>query len=218
MPRRRRALSEDDDLINISQERSHKHIKAETDDGGSRSQESSFPTVIFSGFTWNMDIDARISRVLDPYDPVFMEVSLELTATERLGIKYKYGIQTDFVKVACGSLESRDRLVMDLDHARFTWTQPFLVAQKFMAEVHHIDSLCLPTHYMVNTKLPMPPNPTEIASTTSPEGDRREKQAKVWIKLSEAITSAGAHLFGDDLDTFEALIAKPVPGVDPMER
>lgn len=69
-----------------------------------------------------------------------MEVSLELAATEKLGIKFKYGIQTDFVKVVCGSAESRDRLVMDLDHARFTWTQPFLEARKFEMEVEDEDS------------------------------------------------------------------------------
>ncbi|KAH9218162.1 hypothetical protein DL95DRAFT_490845 [Leptodontidium sp. 2 PMI_412] len=213
MPRKRRARSEDDDLINVSHERSHKHIKAKTHDENPRSQNASFPTVILSGFTWNMDVDARISRALDPYDPVFMEVSLELAATEKLGIKYKYGIQTDFVKVVCGSAESRDRLVMDLDHARFTWTQPFLEARKFEMEVEDEDS-----GDRVNTQLPVHPSPLERASTINPEQDRREAQAKVWIKLSEAITNARAHLFGDDLDTFEALIAKPVPGVDPMER
>lgn len=56
------------------------------------------------------------------------------------------------------------------------------------------------------------------AQILNPEYERREAQAKVWIKLSEAIRNARTHLFGDDLDTFEALIAQPVPGVDPMER
>ncbi|KAH7370328.1 hypothetical protein BKA65DRAFT_561986 [Rhexocercosporidium sp. MPI-PUGE-AT-0058] len=213
MSQKRRALSEDGELITFSPERSRKHIKVETHEQTPRRHITSFATVILSGFTWNMNVDARISRALDPYNPVFMEVSLELPSAEKLGIMYKYGIQTDFVTVACESFESRDRIVLDLDHARFSWTEPFLKARVIGVEVEDEGS-----GNKTNTQKCVHPHRPDSATTIHPEQNRRAAQAKVWIKLSESITNARAHLFGDDLDTFEALIAKPMPGVDPMER
>ncbi|KAL2066144.1 hypothetical protein VTL71DRAFT_2215 [Oculimacula yallundae] len=172
----------------------------------------SSPAVILSGFMWSAGVDIWITRALEPYDALFMGASLDLPAQEKMIIKSKYGIQADFVKVVCGSWESRERLITDLDHAMFAWTTPYLEARKLDVE----ESPGVPRLHGSSEELARHVVRSGLQAT--PEQERREVQSRVWIKLSEAITNARAHLSGDDLDTFEALIAQPVPGVDPMER
>ncbi|PVH83504.1 hypothetical protein DL98DRAFT_569607 [Cadophora sp. DSE1049] len=130
MTRRKRHAVEDPDQVDSSHESTRKYIKAEIEDETARGPSPSFPAVILSGFTWNMDVDARISRALEMYNPIFLEVSLELPAHDKLAIKNRFAIQTDFVKVVCASAEDEERMVNDLDHARFTWTNPYLEVRK----------------------------------------------------------------------------------------
>ncbi|KAK0112729.1 hypothetical protein ONS95_014465 [Cadophora gregata] len=211
MTRRKRHAVEEPDHFNDPHESTRKYIKAEAGDETPHAPDPSYPAVILSGFTWNMDVDARISRALEIYKPLFLEVSLELPAHEKLAIKNQYGIQTDFVKVVCGSAEDQEKMANDLNHARYTWTNPHL-------EVRKVDGIGRINGVKANSQQPRESCNLNTASILNPEQERREAQAKVWIKLAEAITNARTHLFGDDLDTFEALIAKPIPGVDPMDR
>ena len=146
MTRRKRRPVEDPDCFDTRDEGNRKYIKAEFEEDAPRGPDSTFPTVILSGFTWNMDVDARVRlfhsaptlcgsnadvisqivRALEIYNPLFFEVSLELAAHEKLAIKNQYGIQTDFMRVVCGSAMDQERIVNELDHARFTWTTPYL--------------------------------------------------------------------------------------------
>ena len=67
---------------------------------------------------------------MEIYNPLFLEVSLDLPAHEKLAIKNQYGIRTDFLRVVCGSAMAQERMVSELDHARFTWTTPYLEVRK----------------------------------------------------------------------------------------
>ncbi|KAH7417880.1 hypothetical protein BKA64DRAFT_738425 [Cadophora sp. MPI-SDFR-AT-0126] len=206
-PRKRRA-AEDADQGNNPHESTRKYIKAEIEDEAAEGPSPFFPTVILSGFTWNMDVDVRISRALEMYNPLFLEVSTELPAHENLAIKNRYGIQTDYITVVFGSAKDQERMVKDLDHARFNWTNPYL-------EVRKVEDS---REGNVNAQQPPEHSISNASQILNPEQERREAQSKIWINLTNAITNARTHLFGHDLETFEALIAKPVPGVDPLER
>jgi len=52
------------------------------------------------------------------------------TSSRELAIKNQYGIRTDFLRVVCGSAMAQERMVSELDHARFTWTTPYLEVRK----------------------------------------------------------------------------------------
>jgi len=47
-------------------------------------------------------------------------------------------------------------------------------------------------------------------------GTSRKCGIHVWVKLVNAVVAARSELKGDDLETFEKLIAKPKPGVSSM--
>jgi hypothetical protein len=50
----------------------------------------------------------------------------------------------------------------------------------------------------------------------SNHGTSRKCGIHVWVKLVNAVAAARSELQGDDLETFEKLIAKPKPGVGSM--
>lgn len=60
MTRRKRRPGEDPDYFDTRDEGNRKYIKAEFEEDAPRGPDSTFPTVILSGFTWNMDVDARV--------------------------------------------------------------------------------------------------------------------------------------------------------------
>ncbi|CZT00033.1 uncharacterized protein RCO7_01765 [Rhynchosporium graminicola] len=209
MPRKRMLIHKDqhDDFHSRSSKRYKSHV-----DSTKGKQTNLLPAVILSGFKWDAVVDVWITKALESYDALFMEVSLDLPTQETLAIKNIYGIQTDFIKVVCGSWSSQETLVLDLDQAILTWTMPCLVARKLdiMDGGRGDENREKPQVSLHHGMYSEPPQ-------SIIEQSGREEQARVWVKLSDAVANARAHLLGDDLDTFEALIAKPLPGVDAME-